>query len=104
MRTAVNLQGLSTEDIERGQWVVPAGVFDATRLIDARVTLLRKPGRGGIRMYIGTAEVMGDISLHAAGGRDAARIRLKAPVVAAYGDRFILRAVSPPVTIGEAPC
>ncbi|HOA45764.1 MAG TPA: selenocysteine-specific translation elongation factor [Deltaproteobacteria bacterium] len=100
MRTAVNLQGLSTEDIERGQWVVPAGVFDATRLIDARVTLLRKPGRGGIRMYIGTAEVMGDISLHAAGGRDAARIRLKAPVVAAYGDRFILRAVSPPVTIG----
>ncbi|HNS91065.1 MAG TPA: selenocysteine-specific translation elongation factor, partial [Deltaproteobacteria bacterium] len=63
MRTAVNLQGLSTEDIERGQWVVPAGVFDPTRLIDARVTLLRRPGRGGIRMYIGTAEVMGDISL-----------------------------------------
>ena len=100
MRTAVNLQGLSTEDIERGQWVVPAGVFDTTRLIDAKVTLLRRPGRGGIRLYLGTAEVMGDISLHTVNGQDAGRIRLKAPVVASYGDRFILRAVSPSVTIG----
>nr|HPR04526.1 selenocysteine-specific translation elongation factor [Deltaproteobacteria bacterium] len=100
MRTAVNLQGLSTEDIERGQWVVPAGVFDPTRLLDVRITLLRRPGRGGIRLYIGTAEIMGEISLHTASGQDVARIRLKSPVVASYGDRFILRAVSPSATIG----
>ncbi|HWR68169.1 MAG TPA: SelB C-terminal domain-containing protein, partial [Desulfomonilia bacterium] len=100
MRTAVNLQGISTGDIERGQWVVPAGVFDTTRLIDARLTLLRKPGRGGIRLYIGTAEVMGEISLHVVDGQTAGRIRLKTPVAASYGDRFILRAVSPSATIG----
>ncbi|HPI93063.1 MAG TPA: selenocysteine-specific translation elongation factor [Deltaproteobacteria bacterium] len=100
MRTAVNLQGLSIEDIDRGQWIAPAGVFDTTRLIDAKISLLRKPGRGGIRMYIGSAEIMGDISIHTADGQTAGRIRLKEPVVASYGDRFILRAVSPSATIG----
>ena len=100
MRTAVNLQGVGNEEIARGEWVVPAGVFDATRLLDAKLSLLRKPGRGGIRLYIGTTEVMGDMSLHRVDGQDIGRIRLAQPVVASYGDRFILRAISPAATIG----
>ncbi|HOS96091.1 MAG TPA: selenocysteine-specific translation elongation factor, partial [Deltaproteobacteria bacterium] len=100
MRTAVNLQGLATGDIDRGEWVVPAGVFETTRLLDARLTLLRRPGRGGIRLYLGTAEVLGGISLYTVDSRAAGRIRLKTPVVASYGDRFILRSVSPSVTLG----
>ncbi len=100
MRTAVNLQGVGTEEIARGEWVVPAGVFKATRLLDAKLNLLRKLGRGGIRLYIGTAEVMGEVSLHKVDGQDIGRIRLKQRVVASYGDRFILRLVSPSVTIG----
>ena len=100
MRTAVNLQGVGNEEIARGEWVVPAGVFDATRLLDAKLTLLRKPGRGGIRLYIGTAEVMGDMSLHQVDGQDIGRIRLQQPIVASHGDRFILRAISPAATIG----
>lgn len=100
MRTAVNLQGLATDDIDRGDWVAPAGVFETTRLLDARLTLLRKPGRGGIRLYLGTAEVLGGISLYTVDSRAAGRIRLKEPVLASYGDRFILRSVSPSVTLG----
>ena len=100
MRTAVNLQGVGAEDIARGEWVVPAGVFRPTRLLDAELSLVRKPGRGGIKVYIGTAEVLGDMRVRQVDGHDVARIRLKQPVVAAYGDRFILRTVSPSSTIG----
>lgn len=100
MRTAVNLQGVGNEEIARGEWVVPAGVFDATRLLDAKLSLLRKPGRGGVRLYIGTAEVMGEMSLHKVDGQDIGRIRLQQPIVASHGDRFILRAISPAATIG----
>ncbi len=87
MRTAVNLQGLATDDIDRGDWVAPAGVFETTRLLDARLTLLRKPGRGGIRMYIGTAEVPRDQPVPV-DSRAAGAIRLKEPVLASYGYRF----------------
>jgi len=99
MRTAVNLQGVGTEEIARGEWVVPAGVFNPTRLVDARLKLLRRPGRGGIRFYIGTAEILGEMSLHEVDGQDIARIRLKESIVASYGDRFILRSVSPSATV-----
>ena len=100
MRTAVNLQGVGTEEIARGEWVVPSGIFSATRLLDARLNLLRKLGRGGIKLYIGTAEVFGEVSLHRVDGQDTGRIRLKQSIVASYGDRFILRSVSPSATIG----
>jgi len=43
---------------------------------------------------------MGEMSLHAVDGMDVARIRLKAPIVACHGDRFIVRSVSPAHTIG----
>ncbi|MCU0862001.1 MAG: SelB C-terminal domain-containing protein, partial [Methanomassiliicoccales archaeon] len=45
-------------------------------------------------------EVLGGISLYTVDSRAAGRIRLKEPVVASHGDRFILRSVSPSVTLG----
>ena len=100
MRTAVNLQGVGIDEIDRGEWVVPAGVFTPTRLLDAKLSLVGKPGRGGIRLYIGSAEVLGDLRVQRVDGQDVARIRLQERIVASYGDRFILRTVSPSVTIG----
>lgn len=43
MRTAVNLQGIDAQDIERGQWLAPAGVFEPTRVLDAKLTLVARP-------------------------------------------------------------
>jgi len=99
MRTAVNLQGVDAREIERGQWLAPAGSFEPTRMLDARLTLVARLPRGGVRMYIGTAEVPGDISLHETGGVTGARLRLKRDIVCACGDRFILRAASRPLTV-----
>ena len=99
MRTAINLQGFSREDIDRGQWVVPAGVFKPTRLIDARLDLLDKPRKGEVKIHIGTAELTGEMSLHSVDELIVARIRLKEPVIAALGDRFIIRSISPSLTL-----
>ena len=99
MRTAINLQGFSREDVERGQWIVPVGVFKPTRLVDARLDLLDKPARGEVKVHFGTAELTGELSMHEVDGLDVARIRLKEPVIAAYDDRFIIRGISPAKTI-----
>jgi selenocysteine-specific translation elongation factor len=45
MRTAVNLQGVAAEDIQRGQWVVPAGSVVPTRIMDARLDILEDRAR-----------------------------------------------------------
>ncbi|MDX9762743.1 MAG: selenocysteine-specific translation elongation factor [Desulfomonilia bacterium] len=99
MRTAINLQGFSREDIERGQWVVPAGVFKPTRLLDARLDLMAKPRKGEVKIHFGTSELTGEMSIHDVDGLDVARIRLKEPVIAAFGDRFIIRSISPSRTL-----
>jgi selenocysteine-specific elongation factor len=67
-----------------------------------------RPLRHGarVRFHQGTAEVIGRVGVVditateiAPGGRGFARLRLEAPTVLARGDRFILRAYSPPRTI-----
>lgn len=100
MRTAINLQGLGTEDISRGEWIVPVGGFRPTRVLDARLNLIGKPGKGNIKVHIDATETLGEMSLHKVGDQDVARIRLKEPVITFFGSRFIIRRVSPSVTVG----
>jgi selenocysteine-specific elongation factor len=100
MRTAINLQGIDREEIARGQWLVPAGMFRPTRVIDAELRLIKQPGRAGIRLYTGTAEVEGNMNLYRDGDKVFARIRLKEPLVASVGNRFIIRSISPGATLG----
>ncbi len=100
MRTAINLQGIDREEIARGQWLVPAGIFKPTRVIDAELRLIKQPGKGGIRFYTGTAEVDGNMNLYSSGDKTVARIRLKDPVIASVGNRFIIRSISPGATLG----
>ncbi len=100
MRTAINLQGIDREEIARGQWLVPVGMFKPTRVIDAELRLLKPPGKGGIRLYTGTAEVDGNMNLYRDGEKILARIRMKEPVIASIGNRFIIRSISPGATLG----
>jgi selenocysteine-specific elongation factor len=59
-----------------------------------------------VRVHNGTAEVLSRVSIagtqpELAPGKTAlARLRLEAPAVLTRGDRFIIRAYSPPITIG----
>jgi selenocysteine-specific elongation factor len=108
-RVAVNLGGVDVQDLRRGDTLTAAAAFDATRRFDALVDLLpeARPLRHGarVRFHHGTSELMGRIALASGaelppGARGYARIRLEAAAVVTRGDRFILRAYSPPVTIG----
>ena len=98
-RTAINLQGLATDDIARGQWVVPSGSIGPTLVLDARIDLLDDPGKAMVKVHIGTAEVMAEMNVRETDGVTVARMRLKEPVVACFGDRFIIRTVSPARTV-----
>jgi selenocysteine-specific elongation factor len=118
-RTAVNLAGIDLTDIERGVTLCAPGSFEATRRVDVVVDLLTgsKPLRHGarVRFHQGTSELIGRVALAGRTGDgqgDAplaemqpgesayARLRLEQPAVVTRGDRFILRAYSPPLTIG----
>ncbi|HZT76527.1 MAG TPA: selenocysteine-specific translation elongation factor, partial [Vicinamibacterales bacterium] len=109
-RTAVNVSGVDVPDVSRGQSLVTPGTFEPTRLADALVEVLpgAKPLKHGqrVRFHQGTAEILGRASVIGPtgsaiepAGRGYVRLRLEAPAVVARGDRYILRAYSPPVTI-----
>ena len=110
-RTAVNLAGIEHEEITRGMVLAPAGLFEATQRVDARVTLLGSApplkNRARVHFHQGTAEAIAEVILLndgggelAAGGSAFAQLRLDTPLLLLPGDRFILRRFSPVVTIG----
>jgi selenocysteine-specific elongation factor len=110
-RTAINLGGVEVGDVSRGETLAAPDSVSVTRRIDVEIDLLpsAKPLKHGarVRLHNGTAEVLGRVSIAggtaaeiAAGAGDLARVRLEAPAVLTRGDRFILRAYSPPITIG----
>ncbi len=124
-RAAVNLGGVELEEVHRGHSLVTPGTLAPTRALDARLELLpsSRPLKHGarVRFHQGTGEVLGRVALAAVlpgpgrpapsaapgqgaevpPGADAyARLRLESPAVLSRGDRFIIRAYSPPVTIG----
>ena len=82
-----------------------------TRRVDAEIDLLpsAKPLKHGarVRVHNGTSEVLGRVSIAGASATEIApgasalvRVRLESPAVLTRGDRFIIRAYSPPITIG----
>ena len=108
-RTALNLAGISTEDLARGMMLAPAETFSSTSRVDALVSLLStaKPLKDGARVHFHahTMETIAEVRLYGAkqlppGEEAYAQLRLAAPALLLPGDRFILRQFSPVVTIG----
>jgi selenocysteine-specific elongation factor len=108
-RTALNLAGIDLADVNRGMVLAAAGRFQPTSLLDVRVTLLasaeRLKQRARVRLHHGTAETIAVVDLLdarevAPGGSALAQLRLAEPLLALPSDRFILRQLTPAVTIG----
>ena len=111
-RVAVNLGGLDAASIARGQTLAARGTLEPTRTIDVDLQLLptARPLRQGarVRVHQGTAEVLARVSLPSGlpddslqpGQTTAARLRLESVLAVTRGDRFVIRAYSPPLTTG----
>ena len=109
-RVAVNLSGIATDEIGRGQVVVTPETLRSTRLLDVSFRLLpdsTNPLRHNmaVDLFSGASETPAHVRLLAVeellpGDEGWLQLRLERPVLVAGGDRFILRQPSPSLTLG----
>ncbi|MEH7443963.1 selenocysteine-specific translation elongation factor [Bacillus sp. JJ1122] len=110
-RTAINLSGVSKDELERGEVLVSSDHFIVTNTIDVAIRIVEDldhlvKQRTPIKCHIGTAEVMGRIvffdrnELKEENGEILCQLRLDEKIVTKRGDRFIIRRPSPQETIG----
>jgi selenocysteine-specific elongation factor len=108
-RTALNLAGVTTEELARGMTLAPPETFRATQRIDVSLSLLSsaKPlkDRARVHLHAFTFETVAEVALYGEkqvkpGATAYAQLRLAAPALLLPGDRFILRQFSPVITIG----
>jgi selenocysteine-specific elongation factor len=109
-RTALNVTGASTEDLSRGMVLSPPGAFAATRRLDVQLRLLSSAprplkNRARVHFHCHTMETVAEIVLHESrqidpGQEIFARMRFPNTALLLPGDRFIIRELSPVLTIG----
>ena len=109
-RTAVNISGVETESIQRGEMVVHPGQYQATRRIDARLRLLPEVSsslrhNSEVKFFVGASETIASLRLLGTeelrpGEEGWIQLELRDPVVGVRGDRYILRRPSPGETLG----
>jgi selenocysteine-specific elongation factor len=108
-RVGINLQGVSKEDLKRGDIVTVPETLKPTYLIETRIELLKeaKPLKHNapIHFYLTTSETIGKVKLFGKSEIQPletafAYIKLQEPVIAMAGDRFVIRRFSPLETLG----
>lgn len=110
-RVAINLQGVSKEDIQRGDVITVPEKIKTTHVIDTSVEILQDASIGTLKsrslvhFHTGTSELVGRIIIHGRdelkpGERGYCQFRFITPVTVMAGDRYIIRKFSPLLTIG----
>jgi selenocysteine-specific elongation factor len=102
-RVALNLAGagLEKQDIHRGDWLVAPAAFHTTQRIDARIRVVASESTPlkhltPVHVHMGAGDVQGRVALLegnpiAPGESGLVQIVLEKPVIAAHGDRVVLR-------------
>lgn len=107
-RTAVNLAGVKLDEIHRGHELATPGYLRPTRrmLVELRSlasSSLVLKDRMELSVHLGTSESVARLVLKGkqlqGGAKGYAELRLEDPLAATYGQRFILRRVSPAITV-----
>jgi len=109
-RLAINLSNIKVGEVKRGDVVAEKGSMDVSMMIDCRLVYLKdapRPleNRDRVRVYHGTSEILGRVVLldrEVVNPGDSAliQIRLEGPIAAQRGDKYVIRAYSPMITIG----
>jgi selenocysteine-specific elongation factor len=109
-RVAINLSGVTTDEIQRGDVIAAPGLLQPTTLIDVSFQHIGDAPRplkhnSEVKFFSGAAEatahvrLLGDRAL-APGASGWLQLRLETSLAVEKGDRFILRYPSPAETIG----
>jgi selenocysteine-specific elongation factor len=99
-RVAVNLTGVAVGEVERGDVLSPAdSELAPTYLIDGRLAFdADEPAPGTrVQLHHGTRETPAKLAWL---GGEFWQLRLEQPLMAAGGDRLVVRQIAPPDTIG----
>src|SRR5262249_7276518 len=107
---AVNLAGVAKDDLRRGDLLTLPAALHPTYALDVRLEVTVGAPRpiehnAEVEVYAGAAEVPARVALLEAdmlrpGESGWAQLRLRRPLVAMRGDRFIVRIPSPSLTVG----
>ncbi len=107
---ALRLSNITTDVAQRGKVIAATGYFKPSRFLNVKFFYLphhEKPlePRTAIRFHVGTSDTPGHLVLSelarlTPGSETYAQIQLSRPVVAAPGDFFVLRLLSPVKTLG----
>jgi selenocysteine-specific elongation factor len=110
MRAAINLAGISQEDVIRGQELAAPGYLVPSRVLTVRLCCLadvKRPikHRAPVRFHIGTSEIMGSVALLDCdtvqpGAWALAQVFLEEPATATWGQPFVVRGPSATQTLG----
>jgi len=105
LRTAINLQGVEKEQLERGNVLATKDSLRATRMVDVVLDHLKSAprklkNRAKVRFHTGTSEIIATVVLLDKdelnpGDTCFAEIRLEDPVAVLARDRYVLRSYSP---------
>ena len=109
-RVALNLSGVTRDQVPRGSVIGTPGLFRASQRIDVKLQLLKDAPRAvkfrdPVHLHLGTGRSVAKVVLldrdKMEPGEDVfAQLVLDRPLLAHRGDRFIIRSYSPMVTIG----
>ncbi|HQY94918.1 SelB C-terminal domain-containing protein, partial [Caldilinea sp.] len=109
-RLAINLTGVGTDELRRGDVVVRPNTLTSTVLVDVSFRLLADAPRPlkhnqPVDLFVGAAEIPAVARLLGAetlapGQEGWLQLRLSRPAIVVAGDRFILRQPSPSLTLG----
>ncbi len=109
-RTAVNVPGIETDQIERGDILCSPNTLRVSTSMEATLALLPdapKPlrNRARVRFHLGTVEILARVVVLDReevnpGGEAYVHLRLEQPTTAQPHDRYVLRSYSPMTTIG----
>jgi len=108
-RTAINLASLKHDEVSRGFELATPNYLKPTRRLLVDLKLLDSAPIGlknriEVGLHTGTREIPCRVILKGrrleAGERGYAELRLAEPMVATWGQRFILRRISPAMTLG----
>ena len=108
--TAINLSDVRHDEVERGVVLSTPGFFEPATMFGAELEVIESSpmtvsNRLAVRVHTGTTEAVGEVVVLDAEGLEPGdtgliQLRLESPLVAAPGDRFVLRLASPSITLG----